>query len=223
MITSHCVVCTDAGFTAPTAMMMMHLVSGRCGSHVPVEALWQAVLGVTDQYQRGNVPEQSYLHYAGELRHQLGEHMMTASDRVRYSVSNGADGAAGGDPAEMVSVSGSEHGHVQEGPEYRFFLYRHWSLLEAMQHSPYVAAKLSVWNSAGTNRLHELLARMGVPLAQCKQNYQFMAPALRQQFHDQMENRALMEDFRLANPGATFQVEQRSSLFWVLHCCVERC
>ena len=30
---------------------------------------------------------------------------------------------------------------------------RHWSLYDAMAHSPYVAAKLSVWNQQGTARL----------------------------------------------------------------------
>lgn len=50
-------------------------------------------------------------------------------------------------------VPGSENGHVEEAAEYRFFLYRHWSLYDAMFHSPYVASKLSVWNHQGTAKL----------------------------------------------------------------------
>lgn len=134
--------------------MLMHLVNGHCGSHVPVESLWQAVLGATDQFARGNVLEEQYEHYHRELRHQLREHMMTASERVRYTASApmAVDGAE--QQPEGVSVPGSENGHIQEGAEYRFFLHRHWSLLEAMTHSPYVAAKLSVWNSRGATRLN---------------------------------------------------------------------
>ncbi len=78
---------------------------------------------------------------------------MTASDRVRYTVSGGGESAGGAEQQELVSVPGSENGHIQQGAEYRFFMYRHWALLDAMQHSPYIAAKLSVWNSRGANRL----------------------------------------------------------------------
>ncbi len=160
--------------------MMMHLVAHRCGAHVPLEALWQAVLGVTDQFQRGNVLESHYQIYCDELKvrtslslhhlrrhceliiscshslsqHQLGEHLTTASDRVKYTVAAGPSDGPAGETAEAVTVPGSEHGHIQEGQEYRFFLYRHWSLLEAMQHSPYIAAKLSVWNAKGASRLN---------------------------------------------------------------------
>lgn len=56
-----------AWYAAPTSVMLMHLV-GHSGSHVPIESLWQAVLGVTDQFQRGNVPEISYNSYCDELK-----------------------------------------------------------------------------------------------------------------------------------------------------------
>jgi len=52
-----------------------------------------------------------------------------------------------------MMVPGSENGYVEEASEYRFFLYRHWSLYDAMFHSPYVAAKLNVWNQQGTAKL----------------------------------------------------------------------
>ena len=83
-------------------------------------------------------------------------------------------------------------------------LVRHWSLYESIYYSPYVAAKLSVWKSTGENKLQvcqyiylqfqvlnclnkneiilnqELLAKMGIPLQQCKQSYSFISPVLRQ-------------------------------------------
>lgn len=43
-----------------------------------------------------------------------------------------------------------------------------------MLHSPYLASKLHLWTDAGRRRLHKLLAKMGVSLAQCKQNYTHM-------------------------------------------------
>lgn len=102
----------------------------------------------------------------------MGDHIESSSDRVRYTVSN--DETNGGD----VTVPGSENGHIQDGAEYRFFLYRHWSLFESMSHSSYIASKLSVYNSK-ESKLNEMLARMGIPLNECKQSFQYMTPELK--------------------------------------------
>ncbi|KAJ1412696.1 CDC45-like protein-domain-containing protein [Ochromonadaceae sp. CCMP2298] len=113
----------------------------------------------------------------------------------------------------MLTVPGSEYGHVEEASEYRFFLHRHWSLYDAMYHSPYMAAKLGVWNSQGTGKLLELLARMGVPLHQCKQSYQFMTPSLRAHFASQMGDKGILEAYGLTNPGVTFKSFYRYNSF----------
>ena len=48
--------------------------------------------------------------------------------------------------------------------EFRISLYRHWSLLEAMAHSDYVATKMEVWTSVGRKKLKTMIAQMGIPL-----------------------------------------------------------
>ncbi len=164
-----------ASFTAPTALLMLKLVGGRTGSHVALDLLWQAVLGVTDQYQRQRLSEADYESYCELLHLQLAEHL--SSEHGRYTVGEG-------DLA--VVVPGAHFGHIEEAPDFRFFLYRHWSLFDAMCYSPYVAAKLSTWQSHGTTRLQELLAKMGVPLEQCKQSYSFMSPAMKDHFRKQI-------------------------------------
>lgn len=63
---------------------------------------------------------------------------------------------------------------IRLSPEPRFLLIRHWSLYDSMLHSPYLAAKLHVWSDAGRRRLHKLLAKMGVSLAQSRQFYPHM-------------------------------------------------
>ncbi|KAL8652696.1 MAG: hypothetical protein Q9226_004155, partial [Calogaya cf. arnoldii] len=63
---------------------------------------------------------------------------------------------------------------IQLSPEPRFLLIRHWSLYESMLHSPYLAARLHIWSDVGRKRLHKLLAKMGISLSQCKQNYTHM-------------------------------------------------
>lgn len=63
---------------------------------------------------------------------------------------------------------------IRLSPEPRFLLVRHWSLYDSMLHSPYLSARLHVWSDVGRKRLHKLLAKMGVSLTQCKQNYTHM-------------------------------------------------
>ena len=63
---------------------------------------------------------------------------------------------------------------IRLSPEPRFILVRHWSLYESMLHSPYLAARLHVWTENGKKRLHKLLAKMGISLTQCHQNYTHM-------------------------------------------------
>ena len=63
---------------------------------------------------------------------------------------------------------------IRLSPEPRFLLIRHWSLYDSMLHSPYLASRLHVWTENGRKRLHKLLAKMGVSLSQCRQNYTHM-------------------------------------------------
>ncbi|KAL8933826.1 MAG: hypothetical protein Q9211_005560 [Gyalolechia sp. 1 TL-2023] len=63
---------------------------------------------------------------------------------------------------------------IRLSPEPKFLLIRHWSLYDSMLHSPYLAARLHLWSDVGRKRLHKLLAKMGVSLSQCKQNYTHM-------------------------------------------------
>ena len=63
---------------------------------------------------------------------------------------------------------------IRLSPEPRFLLIRHWSLYDSMLHSPYLASRLHVWTESGRKRLHKLLAKMGVSLTQCRQNYTHM-------------------------------------------------
>lgn len=63
---------------------------------------------------------------------------------------------------------------IRLSPEPRFLLIRHWSLYDSMLHSPYLSARLHIWSDAGRKRLHKFLAKMGISLSQCKQNYTHM-------------------------------------------------
>lgn len=71
-------------------------------------------------------------------------------------------------------------------PEPRLLLLRHWSLYESMLHSPYLAPRLHVWNDVGKKRLRKLLAKMGISLNQCHQNYAHMDMEVKRDLRQKM-------------------------------------
>ncbi len=62
--------------------------------------------------------------------------------------------------------------------DYRFPLMRHWSLFEAMLHSPYVAVRLQTWHDKGRRLLQDMLVKMGFPAPQFRQKWsEYLTPA----------------------------------------------
>ena len=62
--------------------------------------------------------------------------------------------------------------------DYRFPLMRHWSLFEAMMHSPYVAVRLQTWHDKGRRLLQDMLVKMGFPAPQFRQKWsEYLTPA----------------------------------------------
>lgn len=93
---------------------------------------------------------------------------------------------------------------IRLSPEPRFLLIRHWSLYDSMLHSPYLAAKLHIWSDSGRKRLHKLLAKMGVSLTQCKQNYTHMDMDLKRSLRQKLLKYAPMYSLDgLVPPPAT--------------------
>lgn len=162
----------------PTAVMMYNLISSRGGSATPLEHIWQAVLGVMDQYHKYRLSEENFQGCREWLREILGDHVSasnSSSQNSRYTVGEGD---------QEVVIPGAETGHIVHSRDYKLFLYRHQSLFDAMFHSPIVASSLHIWSqSQGEGKLREVLATLGLPLQQCKQLFNFMNPSMRRHFH----------------------------------------
>lgn len=75
-------------YTSPTALMLLPYVKARIGAHghMPLDITWQAILGITDQFLKGRLPEDQYEACCHHLKMELGEHLVSAADRVSYSV-----------------------------------------------------------------------------------------------------------------------------------------
>jgi cell division control protein 45 len=93
-----------------------------------------------------------------------------------------------GDASAVVPTSArsATDKSIRLSPEPRFLLLRHWSLYESMLHSPYLSARLHIWSDQGRRRLDKLLAKMGVSLSQCKQNYTHMDMELKRGLRERL-------------------------------------
>ncbi|XP_006569311.1 cell division control protein 45 homolog isoform X2 [Apis mellifera] len=69
-------------------------------------------------------------------------------------------------------------------------LYRHWTVEASLRHTIPTAVSLRLWSLRGEQRLKELLAEMGLPLAQSKQRFSAMDLALRQELRQMVEKLA---------------------------------
>ncbi|OBZ82830.1 Cell division control protein 45, partial [Choanephora cucurbitarum] len=99
-------------------------------------------------------------------------------DRARLNIDRNEDGQLL-NPTQVI---------IRAEDEYRFMLFRHWSLYESMYHSGYVSSKLGVWKDAGKKRLNNMFAKMGFSLQQCQQIYTHMDMDLKQTLRNKIEH-----------------------------------
>ncbi|KAI9305704.1 DNA replication pre-initiation complex subunit Cdc45 [Cunninghamella echinulata] len=117
------------------------------------ELLWLAITGVTAQYIFERNDTAKYLEYVKRFSDDVALFNMTAQTPTHLNKSEDT---------------------IQCEDEYRFMLFRHWSLYDSMFHSGYVASKLGVWREFGQKRLNNMFAKMGFSLQQCHQVYTHM-------------------------------------------------
>jgi hypothetical protein len=90
----------------------------------------------------------------------------------------------------LTKIKFSDNGRILAENDYRFFLMRHSSLLDSMLYSEYVYSKLQMNTKKGQQRFMEMLAKMGLPLDECRQPYRFMKTSLLSRLKTEFENYA---------------------------------
>lgn len=179
-----------SSFSEPLSSMMYSLASdlGRADN----DLLWLSIVGVTSMELCGRssagiaapVRQSDKSRPTGWLGARGARIRQEFRDEVRRL--NPPELANGRVAAENTGVipttaRNPEDTGIRLSPEPRFLLIRHWSLYDSMLHSPYLFSRLKTWSEAGIKRLHKLLAKMGVSLAQCKQSYTHMDMMLKRE------------------------------------------
>ena len=115
-----------------------------------------AILGLTYQFTTNLIDREKYDGYASLLSNEVS--------RLNFDVQQQpgmrqAFGALGNGSA--VSTYNPDDRSIRQSEEFRFMLFRHWNLYDAMYHSGYVAGKMKLWRERGRKNLQGLLAKMG--------------------------------------------------------------
>jgi cell division control protein 45 len=66
-----------------------------------------------------------------------------------------------GDVSTSFPATSAQDRSIRPNMEWRFCLFRHWTLWDAMVNSSYVGGKFSLWTDKGNGNLTALLAKMG--------------------------------------------------------------
>ena len=185
-------------YSEPVSSMMYSLASelGREDN----DLLWQAIVGVSSLELYGRTATGTGL---APISTHGGSAGWTGSrgERIRAILRDEARRLNPTDPAEVTReramgdsqmaaipthARSANDMSIRLSPEPRFLLVRHWSLYDSMLHSPYLSSRLQMWSDAGVRRLHKLLAKMGISLAQSRQNYVHMDIDIKQGLRERL-------------------------------------
>ncbi|XP_063927342.1 cell division control protein 45 homolog [Zophobas morio] len=136
------------------------------------DLLWLAIVALTEQFLFSKIENTQYVLAAGELQ----AHTTRLKNR-----SNDAD------VATSLKISFEK--------DLKLVLYRHWCVESSLKYSMFTACKMKLWSHRGSKKLYELLADMGLPVAQSQQSFESMDLQLRKEFHESLEK--LSEKYNL--------------------------
>lgn len=132
-----------------------------------LDMAWWAIIGATEQSILNKIENQNSILEAANLQGHVS----------RLSHIRGVNG----DRLQQSAIK------VTYDNDLQLALYRHWTVEASLRHSMSTAVSLRLWSIKGEQRLKELLAEMGLPLAQSKQQFSAMDLNLRQEFKEMVE------------------------------------
>nr|CCA16133.1 cell division control protein 45 putative [Albugo laibachii Nc14]CCA25094.1 cell division control protein 45 putative [Albugo laibachii Nc14] len=201
-------------FGAPVATIAFELAQQLNSSHS--DLIWYAILGLTKQFLLEQIDMDDY----NLLIHFFQDEILTLEPSsteagTEFLEGRNLHGNPGtiAQPPTLASNPAYRHEKITFEEEYRFMLYRHWSLYDSMYYSDYIASKLGLYMSphprssqngnayvqsgsmGNESALHVWLARMGFSLKRSQQMYMYMPLQMKTQLREKTQE--LAQDFGL--------------------------
>eukprot|EP01126_Amoeba_proteus_P040439 TRINITY_DN4313_c0_g1_i12.p1 TRINITY_DN4313_c0_g1~~TRINITY_DN4313_c0_g1_i12.p1 ORF type:complete len:356 (-),score=54.15 TRINITY_DN4313_c0_g1_i12:1061-2128(-) len=131
------------------------------------QMLWWGILGLTDQFVHQKIGidryQTDYNHFQDEV--------------LSFNLQEG----------ELSKPLAVQENHIKPESDYKFFLYRYWTLFNSMKYSRYFVTCLRLWSSKGIRRLEQLLARIGVSRVEYEQQYSTLPQSTRNLLHEGLD------------------------------------
>ena len=182
-------------YSSPVSYMAYSLLSSGLRHGNNGDLLWLACVGVTDALLHNRLDHHGYEAFADQLSTQVHHLFPQQSDLVTKtansfyaeSIQPFSSQLTHNAEEQMTLVTKCETGRISvQNNEFRFFLLRHLSLWNAMRYSNVVSSQMQLYTKTGTSKLKELLAQIGVPLAECRQPYAFLKPTLKRRIQNSL-------------------------------------
>ncbi|GFZ13474.1 cell division cycle 45 [Actinidia rufa] len=138
------------------------------------ELLWLSCVALTDQFVHEILTNERYL--AGVM--ELEQHINSSGNMDAVTTVILKDG---------TKVLAPDSSRIAYEDEPKLMLLQEWNLFDSMLCSSYIATKLKTWSDNGMKKLMLLLARMGFPLEDCKQKFQYMNVEIKRKMKDEFE------------------------------------
>lgn len=139
------------------------------------ELLWLAGVALTDQFVHERLSKERYDSTQSELEGFV-------------ALAGNLEGNTSVTLKDGTRVRAPDVSRIIFDEEPRLMLLREWSLYEALMCSFYVAPKLKTWGDSGLKTMKLLIAKMGISLAECQQQYQYMKNDTRKGLKQMLEN-----------------------------------
>lgn len=137
-----------------------------------MESIWCTIVALTDSFVMNRLSRAKYTEYASTVN----DHILRIANAEKL-------------PRDCLKIRFER--------ELYLFLYRSWSIYESAKVTPYVSNTLKTWSVDGSRRFHQLLAHLGLPLAEVKQKYLNMSMDLRRQLLETFSSELVTEKFNL--------------------------
>ena len=147
-------------YASPSSLVLYALAADM--GYATQQLLWLACVGLASYVESG--------HFSLHLFHTI------AQDVENHYLNQGIENQ--GDAANTSGGGGSTGLKFHE--DLRLTMYRHWSLFEAMCHTPYVYSKLELHRDHGHGTMQKLLVFAGLAPTNYRQNFSSMSHSARQ-------------------------------------------
>ncbi|GAA5979857.1 hypothetical protein JCM5350_005518 [Sporobolomyces pararoseus] len=135
---------------------MVYALTEAIGRSDP-DALWFAILGLTHQFMSSIIEHSDY---HGSVRAYTDQAAIFSPNAIST-----------GDVSTSFPATSAQDRSIRPNMEWRFCLFRHWTLWDAMINSSYIGGKFALWTDRGNGNLTALLAKIGLSLAEISEDY----------------------------------------------------